>query len=358
MKYLTAADYFSCQECQAIFQGQAASPCLYSANSPVLCEEDVRQKPVTCARKGTTPRCAAIQQVLQNQPDPLGIQNQRPLLEGCSLLAIGGGRFSCKSPVGLLTREAHRIPQPTGIVATGKRTILAEFLSISWIDERADLPGWDPALPKDGSGPPAELRFPFLDGGVGFRFAHRLSLRVTTEAGRIAEAEWLPTKQHYNPSTYYVFPPDAQRTSPNLERTGSHATIRSTVMSRTTAPEGLGGCIILGTIFSAAGPEAIPLGCFLGAHSLSQLKLILPPIWTSLALTVDTTGSASCELLAYSLFPSVSLYSRLLADEDDVATPFRRFSVIDCHENVGVWQDQGWRKGNPWGIDRGDTAER
>jgi hypothetical protein len=150
-----------------------------------------------------------------------------------------------------------------------------------------------------------------------------------------------------------------------------------TVGSRTESPEnfaqgvgavaGVFSTLLLGPLYAIAGGMA---GAFVGDKSLSGLSghagktlAALPPIWSTLELTMFPDGRYSARILKHSLFPSLTFY--MPKSNDEAADGYLASgTAYDGVPQLADWVKEGWgnvrplpklkqslaQAGNPWGI--------
>ena len=108
--------------------------------------------------------------------------------------------------------------------------------------------------------------------------------------------------------------------------------------------------------------------------AIAQKLLAFPPIWTDLKLTIRYDGTYSSDLIAYSLFPSLTLYENSLTSCISLALrpgsacqAFEKKFGYDGMANYDRWMNdgKGWGpqqrepnpcEGNPWGATEPDPG--
>ena len=115
-----------------------------------------------------------------------------------------------------------------------------------------------------------------------------------------------------------------------------------------------------------------PMGAIGGA--IAQKIFNFPPIWTDLKLTIRYDGTYSSELVAYSLFPSVSFYENskiplinMPGSSSSSDQAYEKKFGYNGNPNYDNWitAGKGWGKqvlgpsatqGNPWGVTKPDPG--
>jgi len=229
--------------------------------------------------------------------------------------------------------------------------------TLSWIDPKTGLPEVDVGSPGE-----TILRERIL-GNSGYRFANFLEATVevvNTSSGPapmvFSHIGYSVDSGLYRAPSFLGFPSypyPIQLAKPVQVQGGVE--FRQTVGARTQSAE------------LAAGK--IPVGGAIGG-SIAQKLANFPPIWTELKLTIFYDGTFEGELMAHSLFPSVSYYenSKIICLKTGPTMSgcqaYERKSEYDGNPNLDRWfrQDKGWgarkgftpAEGNPWGVTEPD----
>ena len=354
---LNRNDQFKCLVCQAELPELVGDILLRNCDAGTLMEEDVANFPLVgvCRRPGPPPpQCTQITSVVGNNPGPLRVGGKKPLSDSAILLTDGGGMFQSDEPSGVITGAGPFLSNPpTRVGETPQnREVRAELACVSWIDKRSGV------YPEDGDGPPAQIKEEYFEASQGFRFVNRLSIKATIVDGQVQKVVWRPSQQRlFHSNTFYIFPVEEFIEEVKADRLRKKAQVQSTVGARTTAPEVGLGCAI-GSIsgFAMASIPGALDGCVLGANVLGDSRVVFPPIWTTLSITVAPSGDCEFKLHRHSLFPNHSVYMRMPTGDLDPTTPFDLIQKVDQHNNVELWRQNGWGSleesgfGNPWGI--------
>jgi hypothetical protein len=144
------------------------------------------------------------------------------------------------------------------------------------------------------------------DGSTPFRFANILEATIefdTTNPSRTVKPSFTAQSGGYGNLSYGDIPSKQFQTIQERPVISEDTVLfTQTVGFRTESPEKK----VQGTLFNWTGdPVGIAAGYKIG-HQLFGL----PPIWTTLALTIYFDGHSEGEMLAYSVFPSVTFYTQ------------------------------------------------
>jgi hypothetical protein len=226
--------------------------------------------------------------------------------------------------------------------------------TLSWIDPRTNLPEVDNGEPEDIIPRDAIL------ANQGYRFANFLEATVTvtnTSLGRMMlpsmHVGYTKDSALYRAPSFLDYPSYAYPIKifePVFVEGGVE--FRQTVGARTQSAEllarNIGG----------------PLGAIGGAAA--QYLAAFPPIWSDLKLTIRYDGTYTGEMLAYSLFPSLSYYENFMmpcfnmgAGSKLPCQGFEKKFGYNGMPNYDRWfhQKKGWGpqqpgpnpcEGNPW----------
>jgi hypothetical protein len=230
--------------------------------------------------------------------------------------------------------------------------------TFSWIDPRTNL------LEVDDGGDPGDVidRDAIL-ANSGYRFANFLEATISVTNANIGQVVLVGNHIGYTKDS-------------GIYRAPSFLGIPSYAYPiKLIEPLHIAGGIefrqIVGARTQSAEVAASKLGGPLGA-AIAQKIFDLPPIWTDLKLTIRYDGTYSGDLVAYSLFPSLTFYENSMATciglgSKSACQAFEKKFGYDGMPNYARWykQGKGWgplnggstpSEGNPWGAmepDRG-----
>jgi hypothetical protein len=260
-------------------------------------------------------------------------------------------RFSSSAKPGLI-----QIPMSmAGLFEIQVQTYTYSIATFSWIDPRTNLPEVDEGEPGD-----FVLRDDIL-ANKGYRFANFLEASMmvmsTNTEPMVNSLGYSKDCGIYRAPSYLGFPSYAYpiKLFPPVYL-DKGVEFRQIVGARTQSAE------------LAAGKLGM-LGPFAGA--IAQKVFDFPPIWTDLKLTIHYDGTYTGELLAYSLFPSLTYYENSptpclsTGGSSAACQVFERKFGYDGMPNYKRWSGgRGWGKqlgsspgeGNPWGVTEPDTG--
>lgn len=229
--------------------------------------------------------------------------------------------------------------------------------ALSWIDPRTNLPEVDAGDPGD-----VILRDAIL-ANKGYRFANFLEASITvinTNAG--------PAMSVFGHVGYTK--DCGMYRSPSFLDIPSYA-YPVKIFDPVYIDEGVQFRQIVGARTQSAEVEASKLlGPFGGA--IAQKLFPFPPIWSDLKLTIRYDGTYSGDLIAYSLFPSLTFYENsripcfVTGGSASPCQAFEKKFGYDGMPNYKRWftEGKGWGtqrgfspcEGNPWGASKPDEG--
>ncbi|SRR6266404_274898 len=251
------------------------------------------------------------------------------------------------------------------------KTLTAAIATISWIDVKVGLPvhDCDPAT-KDPQ------RAAFITN-AGFRFSNFLEAFVIVhERLGIQEYGFSRSSGMYRGSSAFgLGSAVVGKIGRSSKRSNTSVTFRQLVGARTVSHEvaaevvgiiagaGIGGFMIGGPVGSFVG--AVGVGAAVGYRTgkeIADLIKSFPPIWTELALTMNSDGTTQSALVSHSVFPSNTMFSRGSAALREFASDGYRICASYDGDlgQLNRWQSSGWdladearsgaSDGNPWGM--------
>jgi hypothetical protein len=268
--------------------------------------------------------------------------------------------------------------------------------TLSWIDPRTTISvfGKRIQIPKyDPHEPDRVLSFDDVTKGNICRFTNLLVAATLVEDLKIVDAWIMDESGLFVRASYQDTEPDqyvvSQYQTPPFDRRSSppawEVSFEQLVGCRTEAPEDLGGEVgaegafsVLHLVPGLSGDDVVNDSVAAGNFGRDVAGAIagFPPIWTRIQIKMRGDGTFLGNVLAHSLFPSVTVYETNCRAAD-LAHPGERGTDFVCRSLLwtksgggydGVpyydeWKENGWgaparspepgergTRGNPWGI--------
>lgn len=251
--------------------------------------------------------------------------------------------------------------------------------SMSWIDSKS-------GLKKIDADPGKTVTQADVFGKQKCRFANFLEATVfaTSDGGQITSGIITSRSGQFVASSFAAMAAtaftDARSVLPGAP--GQPWKFVQTVGSRTVSPDHIakaaGGAVGAGIGAVLAGPFGLLAGIGMGgaagssvggkvldaiSGSAGAMLATLPPIWSTLELTIFPDGTHQARVLKHSLFPSMSFYMPKSWDEATDGYVLTG-AVYDGVPQLNDWIAEGWglvrplakmkqglpHAGNPWGI--------
>lgn len=236
-----------------------------------------------------------------------------------------------------------------------QKTYYFSVATLSWIDPVTGLPEVD----KAGE-PPSTLSLHQITKAHICRFSNLLTCSIVVKDGKIVSRAADSECGLYMRPSYQGTPPQSYKIRRDVDTWDEkHAVFVQTVGCRTMAPELIGsfmGGFIGGTILNGGQPGFNTWGVDIGANigrEVAELATAFPPIWTTLRVTMLATGVATGQLVAHSLFPSLSCYESVGGGRASSTKPLmwvRTNKSYNAVTQLDMWKKTGWGRGNPWSV--------